>query len=119
MSLILENNSLVGFENHGIVGLQNDGLVGLQNNGLVGLQNDDLDRDGLADDDNYEIQFEGKSYRSYEDYVQASRSRTASIFANSGMLAARLAIVEERTAPGTLRAKNPRDDLAIPPLLPR
>ena len=71
MSLILENNSLVGFENHGIVGLQNDGLVGLQNNGLVGLQNDDLDRDGLTDDDNYEIQFEGKSYHSYEDYVQA------------------------------------------------
>ena len=39
--------------------------------------------------------------------------------ADSGMLAARLAIAEERTAPGPRRAKNPRDDLAIPPLLPR
>ena len=27
--------------------------------------------------------------------------------------------MEERTAPGLRRAKNPRDDLAIPPLLPR
>jgi len=65
----------------------------LENDGLVGLRNDDLDRDGLAmvvDDVNYEIMFEGKSYRSYEDYVQARRSRTAGIFANSGMLAARL-----------------------------
>ena len=35
------------------------------------------------------------------------------------MLAARLAIVEERTAAGPRRAKNPRDDLVIPPLLPR
>jgi hypothetical protein len=35
------------------------------------------------------------------------------------MLAARLAIAEEMTAPGPLRAKNPRDDLAIPPLLPQ
>jgi hypothetical protein len=35
------------------------------------------------------------------------------------MLAARLAIAEEMTAPGQLRAKNPRDDLAIPPLLPQ
>ena len=119
MSSILENNSLVGFENDRIVGLQNDGLFGLQNDGLIGLQNDDLDRDGLANNDNYEIQFEGKSYRSYEDYVLARRTRTTSIFANSGMLVARLAIAEERTAPGTLRAKNPRDDLAIPPLLPR
>ena len=90
----------------------------LENNGLVGLRNDDLNRDGLAmvvDDDNYEIMFEGKSYRSYKDYVQARRSRTAGIFADSGMLAARLAIAEEMTTPGPLRAKNPRDDLAIPP----
>jgi hypothetical protein len=35
------------------------------------------------------------------------------------MLAARSAIAEERTAPGPRRAKNPRDDLTIPPLLPR
>ncbi len=41
--------------------------------------------------------FEGKTYRSYEDYVQAKRSRTAGIFADSGMLAARLAIAEEMT----------------------
>jgi len=86
------------------------------------LRNDDLNRDGLAmviDDDNYEIMFEGKTYLSYEDCVKAKRSRTAGIFANSGMLAARLAIAEERTAPGPRRAKNPRDDQAIPPLLPR
>ena len=72
----------------------------IENDGLVGLQNDDLNRDGLAmivDDDNYEIEFEGKSYRSYKDYVQARRSRTAGIFADSGMLAARLAIAEEMT----------------------
>jgi hypothetical protein len=95
----------------------------LKNDGLVGLQNDDLDRDGLAmvvDDDNYEIMFEGKTYHSYEDYVQAKRSRTAGIFADdSAMLAAGSAIVEEMTAPGPRRAKNPRDDLAMPPLLPR
>ncbi len=35
------------------------------------------------------------------------------------MLAARSAIAEERTAPGPRWAKNPRNDLAIPPLLPR
>jgi hypothetical protein len=35
------------------------------------------------------------------------------------MLAARSAITEERTAPGPRRAKNPCDDLAIPPLLPQ
>jgi hypothetical protein len=35
------------------------------------------------------------------------------------MLAARLAIAEEMTAPGPRRAKNPRDDVAMPPLLPR
>jgi flagellar biosynthesis GTPase FlhF len=64
--------------------------------------------------------FEGKTYHSYEDYVEAKRSRTAGIFADSGMLAARLAIAEEMTTPGPLRAKNPHDDLAIPlPLLPR
>jgi hypothetical protein len=64
----------------------------LENNGLVGLQNDDLDRDGLAMvvDDNCEFTFEGKSYRLYEDYVQAKRSRTTGIFAD--MLAARLAM---------------------------
>ena len=94
----------------------------LENDGLVDLQNNDLDCDGLAmvvNDDNYEIMFEGKSYRLYEDYVQARRSWTAGIFANSGMLAARLAIAEEMTAPGPLRVKNPCDDLAMPPLLPR
>ena len=93
----------------------------LEIDGLVGLRNDDLDCDGLTMvvDDNCEFNFEGKSYRSYEDYVQAKRSRTAGIFANSGMLAARLAIAEEMTVPGPRRAKNPSDDLAIPPLLPR
>ena len=35
------------------------------------------------------------------------------------MLAARLAIAEEMTAPGPRRAKNPHDDVAILPLLPR
>ena len=101
--------------------LENDGLIGLQNDGLVGLQHDGLDRDGLAMvvDDNCEFIFEGRSYRSYMDYVEARRSRTAGIFVDSGMLAARSAIAEERTAPGPRRAKNPRDDLAIPPLLPR
>jgi hypothetical protein len=93
----------------------------LENDGLVGLRNDDLDCDGLAMvvDDNCEFDFEGKSYRSYTDYVQAKRSRTAGIFADSGMLAARSAITEERTAPGPRQAKNPHNDLAIPPLLPR
>jgi hypothetical protein len=70
-------------------------------------------------DDNCEFNFEGKSYRSYEDYVQAKRSRTAGIFNDSGMLAARLAITEERTAPGPRQMKNPRNEQAIPPLLPR
>ena len=95
--------------------------LNLENDGLVGLQNDGLNCDGLAMvvDDNWEFIFEGRSYRSYTDYVQARRSRTAGIFADSGMLAARSAIMEERTAPGPRRAKNPRDDLGIPPLLPR
>ena len=68
----------------------------LENDGLVGLENDDLDCDGLAMvvGDNYEFNFEGKSYRSYTDYVQAKRSWTAGIFADSGMLAARSAIEE-------------------------
>jgi hypothetical protein len=70
-------------------------------------------------EDNCEFIFESRSYRSYTDNVQARRSRTAGIFANSGMLAARSAIAEERTAPGPRRAKNPRDDLAILPLLPQ
>jgi len=101
--------------------LENDGLVGLENDGLVGLQNDDLDCEGLAMviDDNCEFIFEGRLYRLYTDYVQARRSWTAGIFANSGMLAARSAIAEERTTTGPRRAKNPCDDLAIPPLLPR
>ena len=93
----------------------------LENDGMVGLENDNLDCDGLTMvvDDNCEFNFEGKSSRLYTDYVQAKRSRTAGIFTNSGMLAARSAITEERTAPGQRRAKYPRDDLAIPPLLPR
>ena len=69
-------------------------------------------------DDYCEFIFEGRLYRLYTDYVQARRSRTAGIFADSGMLAARSAIVEERTAPGPRRVKNPRVDLAIPTLLP-
>jgi hypothetical protein len=85
---------------------EKDGLVGLQNAVVV-------------HDDNYEIMFEGKTYRSYEDYVEAKRSRTAGIFADSGMLAARLAIAKEMTAPGPRRVKNPHGDVAIPPLLPR
>ena len=123
MSSNVENDGLVGLQNDGLVGLEIDGLIGLQNDGLVGLQNDGLDRDGLAMvvDDNCEFIFEGRSYRyrSYTDYVQARRSRTAGIFADSGMLAARSAIAEERTTPDPRRAKNPWDDLAIPPLLPR
>ena len=101
--------------------LENDGLVGLKHNGLVGLQHDGIDRDCLAMvvDDNCKFIFEGRSYRSYTDYVQARRSRTAGIFADSGMLAARSAIAEERTAPGPRRVKNPRDDLEIPLLLPQ
>jgi hypothetical protein len=45
----------------------------LKNDVLVCLRNDDLDCDGLAMvfDDNCEFDFEGKSYRSYTDYVQA------------------------------------------------
>jgi hypothetical protein len=95
--------------------------LNLDNDGLVGLRNDDLDCDGLAMvvGDNCEFNFEGKSYRSYTDYLQARQSRTAGIFTNSGMLAARSAIVEEMTANGPRRAKNPRDVLAIPPLLPQ
>jgi hypothetical protein len=59
----------------------------LKNDGLVCLRNDDLDCDGLpmVFDDNCEFDFEGKSYRSYTDYVQAKRSRTAGIFTNSGI----------------------------------
>jgi len=93
----------------------------LENDGVVCLESDDLDCDGLTMvvGDNSEFYFEGKSYPSYEDYVQAKRSQTAGIFTNSGMLAARLAIAEEMTASGPRRAKNPRDDLAMPPLLPR
>jgi len=93
----------------------------LENDGLVGLQNNDLDCDSLTMvvDDNCKFDFEGKLYRSYSDYVHARRSRAAGIFANSGMLAARSAIAEERTAPGPRQAKNPRDDLAMPLLLPR
>ncbi len=68
---------------------KNDGLVGLENNGLVGLENNGLDREGLAMvvDDNCEFIFEGRSYRSYTDYVQARQSWTAGIFANSGIIA--------------------------------
>ena len=92
----------------------------LENDGLVGLQNDGLDGVCLAmvADDSCEFIFEGKSYRSYTDYVQARRTRIAGIFADSGMLATRSAIAEERTTPGPRRVKNPHDDLAIPPLLP-
>ena len=72
-------------------------------------------------DDNCEFIFEGKSYRSYIDYVQARHQAMSDpgIFADSDMLAARSAIMEERTAPGPRRAKNPRNNLEIPPLLPR
>ena len=129
MSSILENDGIVGLENDGLVGLENDVLVGLKNNslvglkndGLIGLQNDDLDCEGLTMviDDNCKFIFEGRLYRLYTDYVQARRSWTAGIFANSGMLAARSAIVEERTAAGPRQVKNPCNDLAIPPLLPR
>jgi len=120
-SLILENDGLVGLKNDVLVGLENNVLVGLENDSLSGLQNDDLDCDGLAMviNDNCEFIFEGRSYCSYTDNVQARRSRTAGIFTNSGMLAARSAIAEERTTAGPRRAKNPRDDLAIPPLLPQ
>ncbi len=58
-------------------------------------------------------------YRSYTNYVHTRRSRTADIFANSGMLAARSAIAEGRTAPGPRQAKVPLNDLAMPPLLPQ
>jgi len=99
----LKNDVLVGLEleNDVLVGLENDVLVGLQNDSLVGLQNDDLDCDGLVMvvNDNCEFIFEGRSYWSYTDYVQARRSRTAGIFANSGMLAARSAIAERRGPP--------------------
>ena len=86
-----------------------------------GLQNDGLDRDGLAMvvNDNCEFIFEGRLYRLYMDYVHARQSWATGIFTNSGMLAGRSAIVEGRTTPGPRRAKVPRDDLAIPPLLPQ
>ena len=72
----------------------------LQNDGLVCLQNDGLDRNGLAMVvyDNYEFIFEGRLYQSYTNYVHTRRSRTADIFANSGMFAARSAITEGRTS---------------------
>jgi hypothetical protein len=56
--------------------------LNLENDGLVGLRNDNLDCDGLAMvvDDNCEFNFEGKSYRSCTDYVQAKQCRTAGIF---------------------------------------
>ena len=59
MSLILENDGLVGLENNSLVGLENDSLVGLQNN--------DVDCDGLAMamvmvvNDICEFIFEGRS----------------------------------------------------------
>ena len=86
-----------------------------------GLENDGLDRDGLAMvvNDNCEFIFEGRLYRLYMDYVHARQSWATGIFTNSGMLAGRSAIVEGRTTPGPRRAKVPRDDLAIPPLLPQ
>ena len=124
-SLILENNGLVGLENDVLVGLENNSLIGLENDSLVGLQNNNVDCDGLAVamamvvNDNCEFIFEDRPYQLYTDYVQARRSWTAGIFANSGMLAARLAIAEERTTAGPRRVKNPRDDLLIPPLLPQ
>ena len=108
MSSILKNDGLVGLENDGLVGLENDGLFGLENDCLVGLQNKDHDRNHhtMVVSDNCEFIFEGRSYQSKMDAI-------------SGMLAARSAITEERTTPGPRHAKNPRDDLAIPPLLPQ
>jgi hypothetical protein len=95
--------------------------LNLENDGLDGLQNDGLDCDGLAMvvNDNCEFIFEGRLYRLYMDYVHARQSWATGIFTNSGMLAGRSAIVEGRTTPGPRRAKVPRDDLAIPPLLPQ
>jgi hypothetical protein len=99
-------------ENDGLVGLENDGIVGLQNDGLVGLQNNGLDRDGLVMfvDVNCEFIFEGKSYQAKSDHRYLCRFRHAccKVSHRGG---------EDR--PGPRRAKNPRDDLAMPPLLPR
>jgi hypothetical protein len=95
--------------------------LNFENDGLDGLQNDGLDRDNLAMvvNDNCEFIFEGRLYRLYTDYVHARQSWATGIFTNSGMLAARSAIAEGRTALGPRRAKVPHDDLAIPPLLPQ
>jgi hypothetical protein len=103
-------------DNDGLVDLDNDNdcLVGLECDGLVGFECNDTSTGSAVT-----WVFEGRSYRSHTDYIQARQSRTAGIFADFGMLAARSAIAEERTAPGSRRAKNPRDDLAIPPLLPQ
>jgi hypothetical protein len=59
----------------------------LENDGLVGLKNDDLDCDSLAMvvyDDNYEIMFEGKTYHSYEDYVDSMTTRRSSPLSRPG-----------------------------------
>ena len=57
MSLILENDGLVGLENNSLVGLENNGLVGLQNDSLLDKINKyyddhDLKIDGLVDNKN-------------------------------------------------------------------
>jgi hypothetical protein len=83
----------------------------LENDGLVGL--------AMVVEDYGEFTLKSKSYLSYMDYVLARQSRNTNIFANSGMLAARPAITEGRTAPGPRQAKVPRNDRAMPPLLPQ
>ena len=90
--------------------------LNLENNNLVSLQNARL---AMVVDNYGEFTFEGKSYPSHMDYVLAKQSRTADIFANSGMLAARSAMAEGRTAPGPRRAKVPHNDQVMPPLLPQ
>ena len=117
-----DNNCLVDPDNDNdcLIRLNRDGLVGFECDDLVGVLVSDLsDSEEIGGMPSLPENVAGKSYPSYTDYVQARRSRTAGIFANSGMLAARSAIAEERTAAGPRRAKNPRDDLAMPPLLPR
>ncbi len=90
--------------------------LNLENDGLVGKHNDRL---AMVVDNYCRFTFEVKSYPLYTDYVLAKQTRTADIFANSGMLAARSAMAEGRTAPGPRRVKVPHDDRALPPLLPQ
>ena len=92
----------------------------IENDGVVGLKNDDLDCDDLAMvvDYNCEFNYEGKTYRSNTDYVQAKQSPTAGIFTNSGMLAAGSSSMTTRRSsllyhPGSTDGTSPAGSLLV------